>query len=263
VNDASHAETAGGHRLFDVVNGEAGGRVLIICDHASRVVPAELDNLGLEETLLYRHIAWDIGAADVARRLAGLLDAPAVLCGTSRLVIDCNRLHDDPTLIPPVSDGIAVPGNENIDDDERRRRIDTYFRPYHEEIDRRLRAIEAAGHLPVIVSVHSFTPVMNGFERPWHVGLLWHEDDRLARAAIVELRRNPTLVVGENEPYTGWEPLGYALHVHSDTAGRPSCVFEVRQDLIDTHHGAEEWAHKLAAALRPILTDESLARVLG
>jgi predicted N-formylglutamate amidohydrolase len=247
---------------FSVIPGAPDTRVLIICDHASRHVPPEYDNLGLEETLLYRHIAWDIGAADVARRLAQILDAPAVLCGTSRLVIDCNRHPGDVSSIPEVSDGIPIPANQGIGDDERRRREDRFFRPYHAEIRRHLDAFAARGQVPAIVAVHSFTPVMNGFERPWHVGLLWDKDDRMARGMVQELRRDATLEVGENQPYTGWEPRSYALYAYGEDVGNPLCAIEIRQDLIDTHHGAEAWAHALAAALHPVLADEALYRVV-
>jgi len=236
---------------------------MIVCDHASRYVPPDLDGLGLEETLLYRHIAWDIGAGDVARRLAALLDLPAVLCGTSRLVIDCNRQLDDASSIPEVSDGIEIPGNRGLDAAQRADRHDRFFRPYHDEVARQLDAFAARGQVPALISVHSFTPVMDGYERPWHVGLLWDRDTRMSAPVVAGLRRNPALIVGENEPYNGWSPSGYAIHVYGEGRGLPMCVFEIRQDLIDTHHGAEEWAHILAAALRPVLADDSLYQVLS
>jgi len=238
---------------FEVVNEGGRAPLLIICDHASGAVPAEYDNLGLDETLLLRHIAWDIGAGDVARRLAALLDAPAVLCGTSRLVIDCNRALDDATSIPPVSDGIVVPGNQDLDVGQRRRRAERHFHPYHGEIRRRLDGFRGRGVRPTLVSVHSFTPVMDGFERPWHVGLLWDREPALSQALIAELGRNPDLVIGDNEPYSGSDPQGYAIATYGTGRGLPMAVFEVRQDLIDTHHGAEAWARLLHAALRAVL----------
>ena len=238
---------------FEVALPEGRAPLLLICDHASRRVPAAYDSLGLDKTVLLRHIAWDIGAGDVTRRLAGLLDAPAVLCGTSRLVIDCNRPLDDRTSIPAESDGTLIPGNRDLSAAERRRRAKRHFEPYHGEIRRRLDGFLARGVNPTVVSVHSFTPVMNGFERPWHVGLLWDRDRELARALIAELRRNPTLAVGDNEPYSGADPRGYAIAAYGEGLGLPMAVFEVRQDLIDTHHGAEAWAHILNAALRPVL----------
>lgn len=246
---------------FELVNPDGAARALLICDHASRFVPPEYDALGLDDSLLQRHIAWDIGAADVTRRLAGLLDAPAVLCGTSRLVVDCNRPHDDPSLIPAVSDGIVIPGNGDVDAAEKRRRIARHFIPYHREVERRLDRFAALGVVPAVISVHSFTPVMNGFERPWHVGLLSALDRRMAAPLVDELRRDPALTVGDNEPYTGDDPRGYAIHVYGHVRGLPMAVFEVRQDLIDTHHGAESWAHILFAALGPVLADPDLYRL--
>lgn len=248
---------------YEVVEGPDDARAMIVCDHASRYIPPELGNLGLEETLLYRHIAWDIGAGDVARRLAALLHLPAVLCGTSRLVIDCNRPLDAPTSIPEVSDGIEVPGNRDLSSQQREDRQQRFFRPYHDEVERRLDGFSARGQVPAVISVHSFTPVMDGFERPWHVGLLWDHDTRMALPVVEQLKRNPALNVGENQPYNGWDPSGYAIHVYGEQRGLPMCVFEIRQDLIDTHHGAEEWAHILAAALRPVLADDSLYQVLS
>ena len=248
---------------FEVVNGDAVSRNLLVCDHASRHVPPELDNLGLDDSLLRRHIAYDIGAADVTRRLAALLDCPAVLCGTSRLVIDCNRPHDDPTSIPPVSDGVTIPGNQNVTAEERQRRIDSYFWPYQRVVEARLRAMLDAGTVPALVSIHSFTPVFEGFERPWHVALLSGRDRRMTDPVLAELGRDPAIVVGDNEPYSGWDASAYAINVYGAGMGLPSAVFEVRQDLIDTHHGAEAWAHRLASALRPVLRDDSHYRVLA
>ena len=261
ASDAAADPAVATNPAFELVNPDGAADVLLICDHASRFVPPEYDNLGLDISLLQRHIAWDIGAADVTRRLAGLLDAPAVLCGTSRLVVDCNRPHNDASFIPAVSDGIEVPGNRNVDAAEKRRRIERHFVPYHREIERCLGQFKARGVVPVVVSVHSFTPVMNGFERPWHVGLLSAQDRRVAVPLIAELRRNPSLNVGDNEPYSGEDPRGYAIHVYGDQWGLPLALFEVRQDLIDTHHGAESWAHILSAALRPVLANAELRRL--
>jgi len=236
---------------FEVVNSSGRARALLVCDHANWAVPAGLDNLGLDESVLRRHIGWDIGAADVTRRLAGLLDAPALLAGYSRLVIDCNRPPGAPGSIPTVSDGVAVPGNQGLDDDAVRNRRDACFTPYH-------RTVEAAiiqGADPAIVSIHSFTPVMDGFERPWHVGVLWHGDDRLSAPLLDALRLDPVLRVGDNEPYSGRVPQPYTIPIHAEALGRPHVAVEIRQDLIDTHHGAEAWANRLAAALRGVLAD--------
>jgi len=238
---------------YTVINHNGGAPVLILCDHASRHIPPAYHGLGLPPRQLTRHIAWDIGAGEVSRRLAGLLDAPAVLCGTSRLVIDCNRPFSADGSIPRHSDGVVIPGNSRLDQAERQRRIERYFQPYHDEIARRIQVHLRNGAPLALVSIHSFTPVMDGFERPWHVGLLWDKDDRLAAPLIQKLRRDADLCVGENKPYDGSDPPGYALHVHAAGNALPIAVFEIRQDLIGTEQGAGRWADILASALRPVL----------
>jgi predicted N-formylglutamate amidohydrolase len=248
---------------FELVHPEGRAPLLLICDHASRAIPRSLGRLGLEEALLMRHIGWDIGAAGVTRRLAALLDAPAVLCGYSRLVIDCNRGLGDPTSIPEVSDGIAVPGNVGLAPAARVARVDGIFRPYHAAIAARLAAFAAGGVAPVLFSVHSFTPVMNGFARPWHVGVLWDKDPRVPVPLIAELAAaDPRRIVGDNEPYSEREaPAGYSVRTHAVPAGLPHAGVEIRQDLIDTAAGIAEWADALAAALRPVLARPGLNRV--
>ncbi|MDA1097998.1 MAG: N-formylglutamate amidohydrolase [Proteobacteria bacterium] len=248
-------QTIAAQAPFHVVNDNGPAPVLIICDHASGHVPPEYGNLGLSAHHLTRHIAWDIGAGDVSRRLAALLEAPAVLCGTSRLVIDCNRPFAADSSIPASSDGVAIPANATIDEGERQRRIDRYFRPYHDEISHRIQSHLRHDRRPALISIHSFTPRMNGFHRPWHVGMLWDQDQRLAAPVIRRLRRDRKLMVGENEPYDGSNPPGYALHAHAADNGVPIAVFEIRQDLIETEQGANRWAQILAAALRPVLAD--------
>lgn len=247
---------------YEEFNAEAQSDTLLVCDHASPLVPPELNDLGLDAATLRRHIAYDIGAADVTRRLATMLDCPAILCGTSRLVIDCNRPHDDPTSIPPVSDGVVIPGNQDVSESERQRRIESYFWPYQGRVEARLKAMLEAGKVPAVVSIHSFTPVFEGFERPWHVAMLSNRDRRMTDPLLRALAQDPSIVVGDNEPYSGWDPAGYAIHVYGDRMGLPTAVFEIRQDLIDTHHGAEAWAHRLAAVLRPVLQDAAHRRVL-
>lgn len=247
---------------FEILHPERRAPLLIICDHASRAIPRALGRLGLEDAVLMRHIGWDIGAAEVTRRLADLLDAPAVLCGYSRLVIDCNRGLGDPTSIPEVSDGVAVPGNAGLTPSARVARVDGIFRPYHAAIAAQLAGFAARGVAPVVFSLHSFTPVMNAFARPWHVGVLWNKDARvpvplIAGLAAADSRR----IVGDNEPYSAREPSGYSIRTHAEPAGLPHAAVEIRQDLIDTPSGTAEWADALAAALRPILARPDLHRV--
>jgi predicted N-formylglutamate amidohydrolase len=229
--------------------------VLLVCDHASNRVPRALGTLGLPPARFDEHIGWDIGAAAVTRRLAPLLGAAAILAGYSRLIIDCNRAPADPSSIPAASDGIAISGNADLSPAARKQRRDALFEPYHEAIARRLAAI--AG-VPAVISVHSFTPVMQGFARPWHVGILWDEDGRIATSLLAALGDEAELVVGDNLPYSAREPVGYTVSHHAHGKGLPHVAIELRQDLVASEAGATAWAERLARVLSPILADPAL-----
>ncbi len=246
-------------RPYEIVNPEAAAPVLLTCDHASNFIPRALTGLGLGEAQLARHIAYDIGIADVTRRLGRSLDATAVLSGFSRLIVDPNRHPEDPTLIPQIGDEAVVPGNRNLSPAARQARIETFFRPYHAAIERRLDLLAARGPAPAVISVHSFTPVMRGFERPWRVCALWNEDPRLPLPFMAKLRALG-VTVGDNEPYSGRGRHGYSQHSHAEPRGLANLLIEVRQDLIDTHHGAAAWAETLGGVLSELLTDPSIYR---
>lgn len=232
--------------------------LLLVCDHASRRVPRALAGLGLPEAELSRHIGWDIGAAAVTERLAARLDAPAVLTGYSRLVVDCNRRPDDPTSMPDISDGTAVPANRDLTDAGRRQRLEALFHPYHDRIAALLDGFQRRGVVPAVVSVHSFTPVMRGFQRPWHIGILWNRDPRIAVPLLAALEAEGDLVVGDNEPYSARTGCGHTINTHCEPAGIPSVMLEIRQDLIAEAAGAEAWAARLERLLRPILAAPAL-----
>jgi predicted N-formylglutamate amidohydrolase len=251
-------------RPFEILNGAGKAPLLLLCDHATRFIPRALDGLGLDESALTRHVAWDIGIAEVTRHLARRLDAPAVFSHFSRLIVDPNRQPDNPTLMPEISDGTVVPGNRDLDADARRARIETFFQPYHDAIDAQLDAMLApgkeGGRVPALVSMHSFTPVMHGIPRPWEIGILWNRDPRLPRPLMERLRAEG-LTVGDNEPYSGADGHGYTQHTHGDRRGLANVLIEVRQDLIDTQQGASLWAERLGAALEDVLQDPALYRV--
>lgn len=236
-----------------LINAEGASPILLICDHASRELPAAYGTLGLEAADLWRHIAWDIGAAEVTRHLALRLDAAAVLSGFSRLLIDCNRAADDPTLICPVSDGVTVPGNAALGAAEVAARIARYYEPYHAAVAAALARARLRHEAPLLVAIHSFTPVMAGIVRPWHVGILWDKDGRLARPLMRLLARERALVVGDNEPYSARANRGYSVARHAGPLGLPHVLIEIRQDLIDGEAGARAWAERLAGVLGEIL----------
>lgn len=245
---------------FTVVNAESRRPVLLVADHASNAVPAALDHLGLGAEALGRHIAYDIGIAWLTRRLAALLGAPAILHGYSRLLIDPNRPLDDPTSICIISDGQVVPGNRALGGSAACERADALFHPYHATVAALLSARQQGDVVPALVSLHSFTPSLKGFPRPWHVGVLWAEDGRIPIPLMQALAADPALSVGDNQPYSGRHRYGYTVETHALAQGRANALIEVRQDLIDTQEKAEAWAERLARALAPILDEAALYR---
>jgi len=248
---------------FTVVNTEATRPVLLICDHAGRRIPRCLGTLGLDRANRHRHIAWDIGADLVTRHLAMRLNACAVLGSYSRLVIDCNRAPGNPDAIPAVSDTTPVPGNQDLDDAAASARLEAIFQPYHAEIARRLHHLwRVSGRPPALISIHSFTPTLRGggAPRPWHAGVLWERDGRIAEPLMDTLVRDSGLIIGDNEPYSGWV-VGYTVGAHAASAGLPRVTVEIRQDLIAHEAGATAWADRLAEALTPILAKSDLNRL--
>ena len=249
---------------FQVINPEAQTPLLLLCDHASNAVPQSLGTLGLPSKVLEEtHIAWDIGAANLTCKLAKRLNARAILGGYSRLLIDCNRQPGDPSSIPEVSDGVIVPGNQNLNDAEAEQRLETFFWPFHHSITQELANLWRNGPPPAIVAVHSFTPIMmnNGETRAWHIGILWNHDPRMAIPTIRWLRADSNLLVGDNQPYSGREK-GFTLDQHAGAAGLPHMCLEIRQDLIADEAGCERWAMILASALENLLEDSNLHSVM-
>lgn len=245
---------------FRVLNPQGRAPAVLICDHASRAVPPALANLGLADDELLRHIGWDPGTAAITERLAHALDAPAVLSGVSRLVIDCNRRPDDPTLICEVSDGTVVPGNRGLDAAERERRLARYFRPYHAAIADTLETARERAAEPALLSIHSFTPKLRAREeaRPWHIGVVWDRDGRLAQPLLQALRDEGDLLVGDNQPYSGRDHSGYSIFEHGQNHGLHHVMIEVRQDLVATEAGIAEWAERLERCFRRMLIEAGI-----
>ena len=243
------------YQPFHIEGADRPARWLVTCDHAANTVPAFVNGgtLGLPDTEMARHIAYDVGAAGVARRLAERLDGPAILTDFSRLVIDPNRGEDDPTLLMKLYDGTIIPGNRKADHAERERRLNRCYRPYHSALAK----LAARREDTIIVSVHSFTRQLKGHDpRPWHVGLLHAADDRLAKPLLARLAQEHDLCIGENEPYGGHLP-GDAIARHAIAHERPNILLELRNDLIATGADQTAWADRLA----PIL--EQAARATG
>lgn len=246
---------------YEVINPDGGAKVLLACDHASRAFPEAMNLLGLEPRALRRHIASDIGSADAARELARFLDAPAVLAGYSRLVVDLNRHLDDPTAFLAVSDGEFIPGNHGLSPEEKERRAEAFFWPYHGAISRSLAAFEARAVVPALISIHSFTPFFDDRNRPWEIGVLWDRDPRIPIPLIDGLARRG-VCVGDNQPYSGRSPEDYTIDQHAEPAGLPHVSIELRQDLLDNEETAHRLHKILGDALAEVLADEELYCVL-
>ena len=245
---------------FCVTAGTLDANVIFLCDHASNALPVEYGTLGLPAAELQRHIAYDAGTATITRVLAESFGAPAICSRFSRLLIDINRGSDDPTLVMRISDGALIAGNARIDAAEIEARRLRFHEPYHECLAGMLDGVLAAGIVPAIVSLHSFTPIMKSIVRPWHVGVLWDSDPRLSVALIARLKREAGLVIGDNQPYDG-ALAGDTIDRHATRRGLANTLIEVRNDLVQTEAEATRWGHRLAAMLEPELQAAELRHI--
>jgi predicted N-formylglutamate amidohydrolase len=240
---------------FEVVEGNTASPYLLLCDHASARLPRSLSGLGLPSHELERHIAWDIGAAGLARALASELEGWLILQGYSRLVIDCNRTLGHEQSIATRSEDTEIPGNLGLSPAEARERAASIFEPYHARIRQELDARVARRERTVLVFVHSFTPVFRGVSRPWHAGVLYHDDKRLALPLLAALRREPGLIVGDNEPYAASPHSDYGLVEYGERRSLPYVELEVRQDLLENASAQREWAERLSRLLREAVAE--------
>ena len=242
---------------FEIIDGDYDGGMVLLADHAMNRLPARYGDLGLPEDAFRRHIAFDIGIEGLTRRLADILDVPAVLGCFSRLLIDPNRGEDDPTLIMKISDGAIISGNHPITQEEWDFRLATYHRPYHRAVEQTIARASASGRAPLVLSLHSFTPYWRETPRPWHAGVLWDTDDRVVVPLIEQLRLPGDIVVGDNEPYDG-ALKGDTMYRHCMIPGIPHTLLEVRQDLIGDEQGIEDWAQRLAPIFTTLNADPTL-----
>jgi predicted N-formylglutamate amidohydrolase len=234
---------AGGHSPF-----------LLTCDHYGRLIPRILGDLGLPESELTRHIAWDIGIAGVAEALSAHLGAHLIVQRYSRLVIDCNRPPHVASAIPRISEATTIPGNEGISRETADIRRAQIFDPYHQRIGEIIDQRASADMPTVLVSLHSFTPVYAGIARPWHIGTLYHRDTHLPPLLLKLLRAEGDLVVGDNEPYAVGDETDYTIPVHGEARGLMNTGIEIRQDLISDQAGEIAWAERLARILGEVET---------
>ncbi len=234
--------------VVELVNGDGRSHAMLLCEHASRFIPSRYRDLGLSGPDLSRHIAWDIGAAALARAMAVRLDAPLFLHGYSRLLIDPNRPPTAEDSVPVRSEDTPIPGNTGLTPQERGARVARYFTPFHDAVADHLDHRQAAGRPTVVVGVHSFTPVFRGVRRPWHAGVLFGDAVGFGRAVVAALE-SPDLVIGANQPYSIHPDGDYTVPMHGDARGIPAILFEVRQDLLGTVADIDSWADRLVRAL--------------
>jgi predicted N-formylglutamate amidohydrolase len=245
---------------FCVLPGRSDVGLVLICDHASNAIPEPYGTLGLPPDQLRRHIAYDIGAGEMVRRLSAELGAPAILSRFSRLLIDPNRGRDDPTLIMRLSDGAVIPGNRKLDAAEREKRLRLFYDPYHAAIDAVIDHCLAASVQPKLLSVHSFTESWKEHARPWHASVLWGPDARLARPLLEAFYAEGDLIVGENEPYEG-QLIGDCLWQHGAQRGLANAIVEIRQDLIRDAEAQAAWGKRLCRIVEKILGDTAPIQV--
>jgi len=222
---------------------------VITVDHASRRIPRSLGDLGLSRADLARHIAWDIGALEVAHQVSAILDAPLIAQSYSRLVIDCNRRPDDPASIAALSELTHIPGNVDLSQEQIAARRREVFDPYHGCLRELLDGRARAGTRTILIVQHSMTNVFKGVRREMHAAVLYDKDPRFAQCLLEVLRSEPGLVVGDNEPYSGKHKIGYTAPQHGEARGIPHVEVELRQDLIESHAGQREWGTRMARAL--------------
>lgn len=232
---------------YGVINPDGTSPVLLLCEHALPRIPRRLSHLGLPRSERLRHIGWDIGALAVAQHLSDQLDAPLFHTGYSRLVVDCNRPLDNPSLMPLTAEETRVPGNRGLDATNRAARIDTLFHPFHAAVARRLDLRATQGKPTFVIGVHSYTPVFKGVARPWHAGVLYADATGFAQRLLGAMAE-PGLTLGDNQPYR-IDSDDYTVPVHGDARGLPSVLIEVRHDLIATHAGVRDWGDRLARCL--------------
>jgi predicted N-formylglutamate amidohydrolase len=226
---------------------DGASEFLLTADHAGNLIPRALGDLGISNADLNRHIGIDIGIHGVSRHLSELLGAPYVFQLYSRLVIDCNRTPGNPTSIAPISDGTHIPANQSLAQADRLARETEIFWPYQNAIAEQVTAMKT----PVLIAMHSFTPKHGDYPapRPWHIGVLFNRDERLARSLIALLEQEGDLVVGINQPYAVSDDGDYGIPVHGEQKKLLHVELEIRQDLIASSDGQRAWAKRLARLL--------------
>ena len=227
---------------------DGGSDFVIVVDHASRLLPKKLGTLGLQESDLSRHIAWDIGALAVARLVSAALDAALVAQNYSRLVIDCNRDPVMESAIPTIGELTPIPGNHDLSDQARQARIAAIFTPYHDHIRALLDERDRQGRRTILIAQHSMTDLFKGQRREMQAAVMYNRDGRVAQP-LREALGIGGLTVADNQPYAMTDDSDFTLPCHGEKRGLMHVGIEIRQDLVKDEAGQAEWAARVAAAL--------------
>jgi predicted N-formylglutamate amidohydrolase len=241
--------------MVRVTNRAGKSPFLFVCDHASNYLPPQYGTLGLKDADMLRHIAWDPGALPVALKVAAMLDAVLIEAGMSRLAIDCNRPLDAPDLIPEISETTLIPGNAGLSREDRAERITLSWHPFHDTIETLVKERLASGRETWLVSIHSFTPVYNGVDRPWEIGIVHDDDERLSAPLIAALKGLDSVTVGINEPYSPADRVYFTLEHHARSRGLPCAMIEIRNDEIADAAGQARWAELLGTIFQHLKPD--------
>jgi len=239
--------------VFLIARARGSSAFVLTCDHAGRAIPRKLASLSLFEHELSTHVAWDLGVAELGRRLSAHLDAFLIMHNYSRLVIDANRPPDALDSIPTLSERTRIAANEGLSSSDARERFEELFEPYHQRIRDELDARSARACPSVLVALHSFTPVYMNEARRWHVGVLYGRDAQLGWLVLNGLRKDGALVVGDNQPYSVSDASDYTIVVHGEHRGIPHVELEIRQDLLASDSDVEGWAERLGGVLEETL----------
>jgi predicted N-formylglutamate amidohydrolase len=238
-------------RTVEVLNAEGAGELVLLCDHASNYFPPPYDHcLGVSDVEKSAHISWDPGALGVAKALSKVLDAPLVHTTVSRLVIDCNREEHRDDLAPSVSELTEISGNKDLSDEERTFRLNLVHRPFHNAIDKLLSVRKERGLPSAVVSIHTYTPVYKGQNRPWEIGLIYENDRRLADPVLDALKERGDLIVGDNEPYAPSDGVYYTVRRHGEDRSLPCLMIEIRNNEVTTPGEEQRWADLLGPLLK-------------
>ena len=243
---------------YQVYNLKGKSRVILLCDHASNYIPSKYKNLGLSKKEIYRHIGWDIGAASIAKKIANRLNATLIMSGYSRLLVDCNRPLGVPEAFIKVSENTVIPENLRLTKKIKKYRAKKYCIPYRNRIDKILKSRIRKKIIPIIIAVHSFTPVYRGFVRPWHLGLLYRKDRRMVSLVQNQMKNNKSIKIGINEPYKCNLKGDYSIPYFGESNGLPNILFEIRQDLINNNAGVIKWSNKLSNLLEKIISHQTV-----